>query len=159
MLEIRNHGQESRYRHVRLGLNGRLDTIQAAVLLSKLEVFDRELELREEVAARYRQRLTGIVDPPWIAQGNCSVYAQYTVEVEHRERVADALRRDGIPTAIHYPVPAHLQPAFRGLGPTAGDFPVSERASERVLSLPMHPYVSMGDQERICEALQVAISD
>jgi UDP-2-acetamido-2-deoxy-ribo-hexuluronate aminotransferase len=159
MLEIRNHGQESRYRHVRLGLNGRLDTIQAAVLLSKLEVFDRELELREEVAARYRQRLTGIVDPPWIAQGNCSVYAQYTVEVEHRERVADALRRDGIPTAIHYPVPAHLQPAFRGLGPTAEDFPVSERASERVLSLPMHPYVSMGDQERICEALQVAISD
>lgn len=158
MLEIRNHGQASRYHHVRLGLNGRLDTIQAAVLLAKLEVFDKELALRAEVAARYRERLAAIVDPPWIAEGNSSVYAQYTVQVENRERVVDALRREGIPTAIHYPVPAHLQPAFGGLGYAAGDFPLSERAAERVLSLPMHPYLNAGDQDRICEALRSAIS-
>jgi UDP-2-acetamido-2-deoxy-ribo-hexuluronate aminotransferase len=158
MREIRNHGQESRYRHVRLGLNGRLDTIQAAVLLSKLEVFDREMELRAEVAGRYRERLAGIARTPWIAEGNRSAYAQYTVEVENRDRIADALRREGIPTAIHYPVPAHLQPAFRSLGHKAGEFPVSERAAGRVLSLPMHPYMSAGEQDRVCEALRQAIS-
>lgn len=158
MLEIRNHGQAARYEHVRLGLNGRLDTIQAAVLLAKLEVFERELLLRCEVAARYRERLEGVVETPRIAQGNCSVYAQYTIEVEDRERVVEALREQGIPTAVHYPVPAHLQPAFRGLGYEAGSFPGAERAAERVLSLPMHPYLAAEDQDRICEAIRRTVS-
>lgn len=157
MREIRNHGQASRYHHVRLGVNGRLDSMQAAVLLAKLEVFDRELELREEVAKRYSARLKGIVQTPWIAEGNTSVYAQYTIEVDERERVVEALKREGIPTAVHYPVAAHMQPAFAGLGYRAGDFPASERAAQRVLSLPMHPYLRAEDQEKIGMALERAV--
>lgn len=158
MLEIRNHGQASRYNHVRLGINGRLDTIQAAILLAKLEVFERELLLREEVAQRYRERLDGVVQSPWIAEGNRSVYAQYTIEVEDRETVAKLLREEGIPTAIHYPIPAHLQPAFENLGYGRGDFPNSERAADRVLSLPMHPYLTAEEQDRICDAVKRAVT-
>jgi UDP-2-acetamido-2-deoxy-ribo-hexuluronate aminotransferase len=158
MLEVRNHGQASRYEHVRLGLNGRLDTIQAAVLLAKLEVFGKELMLRSEVAARYRERLAGVVQTPEVAEGNRSVYAQYTIEVDDRKRVADTLGEEGIPTTIHYPVPAHLQPAFRGLGYAEGSFPVAERAAGRVLSLPMHPYLTAEDQDRICEAVRRTVS-
>ena len=158
MLEIRNHGQASRYNHVRLGVNGRLDTIQAAVLLSKLEVFERELQLREAVAERYRELLDGVVLTPWIDDGNCSVYAQYTIEVDDRERVANALRQEGIPTAVHYPIPAHLQPAFRDLGYAKGDFPHSERAAGRVISLPMHPYLKAEEQHRICDAVKRAVA-
>ncbi|MGB7189114.1 MAG: DegT/DnrJ/EryC1/StrS family aminotransferase [Acidobacteriaceae bacterium] len=157
MLQIRNHGQASRYEHVRLGVNGRLDTMQAAVLLAKLEVFEEELRLRAEVAARYDERLAGVVQTPWIAEKNQSAYAQYTIELEDRKRGADALAREGIPTAVHYPVPAHLQPAFRGLGYGEGSFPVAEAAARRVLSLPMHPYLEAGDQDRICEAIRRAV--
>lgn len=159
MREIRNHGQPSRYHHARLGLNGRMDTIQAAVLLAKLEIFDTELVLRETVAKGYAERLGKIVPQPYIAEGNRSVYAQYTVEMADRERVAESLRAQGIPTAVHYPVPAHLQPAFARLGHRAGDFPASERAATRVLSLPMHPYMDTVDQKRICEALARAVAD
>ena len=158
MLEIRNHGQASRYNHVRLGINGRLDTIQAAVLLAKLEVFERELLLRAEVAERYRERLDGVVQTPWIEEGNRSVYAQYTIEVEDRELVANLLREEGIPTAIHYPIPAHLQPAFANLGYAKRDFPNSERAADRVLSLPMHPYLTAEEQDRICDAVKRAVA-
>jgi len=157
MLEIRNHGQASRYHHVRLGLNGRLDTLQAAVLLAKLEIFEKELRLRSKVADGYQERLKGIVETPWIAEGNCSVYAQYTIEVDDREHVANALREEGIPTAVHYPIPAHLQPAFRDLGYASGDFPAAEKAAGHVLSLPMHPYLESEDQDKICEALARAI--
>lgn len=158
MLEVRNHGQSGRYHHVRLGLNGRLDTIQAAVLLSKLEVFDRELQLREQVAARYNERLDGLVDTPHIAEGNRSVYAQYTIELDDRDNIAAPLKQQGIPTAVHYPAPAHLQPAFRGLGYPEGSFPIAERAARRVLSLPMHPYLGSADQDRVCEALKRSIA-
>ena len=158
MIEIRNHGQESRYHHVRLGLNGRMDTIQAAVLLAKLEVFEKELLLRAEVVERYRERLAGVVQVPWIVEGNCSVYAQYTIEIDDRERVANVLRQQGIPTSVHYPAPVHLQPAFRSLGYVAGDFPLAEKASDRVLSLPMHPYLTIEDQNKICDALKRAVS-
>ena len=158
MLELRNHGQASRYQHVRLGLNGRLDTIQAAVLLAKLQLFERELSLRVEVAERYRQRLESVVQTPRIAEGNSSVYAQYTIEVDDRDKIVSALRAEGIPTAIHYPIPAHLQPAFAGLGHVRGNLPVAERGSERVLSLPMHPYLKADDQDRICDAFGRAAS-
>lgn len=157
MREIRNHGQESRYCHVRLGLNGRLDTIQAAVLLAKLETFEKELLLRAEVAKRYGDRLAGIAQIPKIAAGNCSVFAQYTIEIEDRESVASALRAEGIPTAIHYPIPAHLQPAFQDLGHGKGNFPIAEKTAERVLSLPMHPYLKAEDQDKICDALERAV--
>lgn len=158
LLEIRNHGQASRYEHVRLGVNGRLDTLQAAVLLAKLEVFEKELLLRCEVAAHYREKLAGVVRTPWIAEGNRSVYAQYTIEADDRDRVASAMCEEGIPTAVHYPVPAHLQPAFRSLGYAEGGFPVAERAAARVLSLPMHPYLSPEDQDTISEAVRRAVA-
>jgi UDP-2-acetamido-2-deoxy-ribo-hexuluronate aminotransferase len=153
MFAIRNHGQSSRYNHLRLGVNGRLDTIQAAVLLAKLEIFEKERLLRSEVVKRYRERLTGIVQTPWIAPENCSVFAQYTVQVEDRDQLAGRLRLQGIPTAVHYPIPVHLQPAFHALGYAKGSFPIAERASERVLSLPMHPYLTAEDQDRICGAI------
>jgi UDP-2-acetamido-2-deoxy-ribo-hexuluronate aminotransferase len=158
MLEIRNHGQASRYHHVRLGLNGRLDSIQAAVLLAKLEAFDKELRLRSRVAARYDERLRGLVQTPRIAPENHSAYAQYTIEVDGRDRIAASLREQGIPTAVHYPVPAHLQPAFHGLGYSEGSFPVAEAAARRVLSLPMHPYLQPEDQDRVCAALGRALA-
>jgi UDP-2-acetamido-2-deoxy-ribo-hexuluronate aminotransferase len=157
VLEIRNHGQTSRYHHVRLGLNGRLDTIQAAVLLAKLEIFNKEVLLRSEVAKSYGERLADIVQTPWIAAENRSVYAQYTIEVEDRERISNALKQEGIPSSVHYPIPAHLQPAFRYLGYAERDFPIAERASGRVLSLPMHPYLKIEDQDKICSALRHAI--
>lgn len=157
MLEVRNHGQSSRYHHVRLGFNGRLDTIQAAVLLAKLDVFDHELTLREQVAARYTQHLARIVQTPRVADGNRSVWAQYTIELDHRDHIAAALKQQGIPTAVHYPIPAHLQPAFRSLGYGEGSFPVAERAAQRVLSLPMHPYLTASDQDKVCAALQSAL--
>jgi UDP-2-acetamido-2-deoxy-ribo-hexuluronate aminotransferase len=157
MLEIRNHGQDSRYHHVRLGLNGRLDTLQAAVILAKLEVFDHEIALRSQVAGRYTDNLGEIVRIPWIAEGDHSVYAQYTIECGHRDQVAIALQRDGVPTAVHYPVPAHLQPAYSNLGYHEGDFINAEDASHRVLSLPMHPYMTSDDQDKICAAVKRAL--
>lgn len=158
MLEIRNHGQESRYHHVRLGLNGRLDTIQAAILLAKLEIFDKELQLRAQVAARYEEQLAGIVQPPFIAAGNNSVFAQYTIEADQRDRLAQLLKQEGIPTSVHYPIPAHLQPAFSNLGYTKGDFPFAEKAADRVISLPMHPYLQPCDQKKICDAVRRAVA-
>jgi UDP-2-acetamido-2-deoxy-ribo-hexuluronate aminotransferase len=158
MREIGNHGQSARYTHVRLGFNGRLDTIQAAVLLAKLNIFDEELALRDQAAARYNTLLAGKVHTPHIAEGNRSVYAQYTIEVENRDQIVAALQQDGIPTAVHYPIPAHLQPAFRHLGYAKDSFPASERAAARVLSLPMHPYLKPEDQQRICGILIRAIA-
>jgi UDP-2-acetamido-2-deoxy-ribo-hexuluronate aminotransferase len=149
MRQIRAHGQSARYRHACIGLNGRLDTLQAAILLAKLEVFDEELESRACVAARYNQKLSDIARTPRIARECSSVYAQYTIEVEFREHVAQAMKANGIPTAIHYPCPLHLQPAFAYLSKGPGSFPNSERASRRVLSLPMHPYLKESDQDRI----------
>jgi UDP-2-acetamido-2-deoxy-ribo-hexuluronate aminotransferase len=153
MRQIRAHGQSVRYRHARIGLNGRLDTLQAAILLAKLEVFDEELESRERVATSYNQKLGDIARTPQIARDCSSVYAQYTIEVDDREHIAEALKTNGIPTAIHYPCPLHLQPAFAYLAKGPGSFPNSEHASRRVLSLPMHPYLKESDQDRIRDVL------
>ena len=157
MRQIRAHGQSVRYHHVRIGLNGRLDTLQAAVLLAKLEVFEDELQARTRVAARYTQQLQHVLSTPRILPGNSSVYAQYTVEVENRESVQQALRAADVPTAVHYPIPLHLQPAFEYLALGPGSFPHSELAARRVLSLPMHPYLKEEDQGTICSALLTAI--
>lgn len=152
MREIRNHGQDRRYHHPRLGLNGRLDTLQAAILLAKLAIFPREVALRSQLGDRYTELLrergarssleggSGLLTPS-VAEGSTSVYAQYTVQVEERDQVAAALGGMGIPTAIHYPVPLNEQPVFsRSAAP--GQTPISARAAARVLSLPMHPYLS-----------------
>lgn len=157
MRELRVHGQDRRYHHPRIGLNGRLDTLQAAVLLAKLDVFDDEVAARERLGARYSELLQGHVRTPVLAEGCSSVYAQYTIEVENREAVQTRLKEAGIPTAVHYPVPLHLQPAFAGLGGKTGDFPLAERAAARVLSLPMHPYLTEVEQRQVVDVVHSAV--
>lgn len=150
--EIRNHGQDRRYHHPRLGLNGRLDTLQAAILLAKLVIFPKEVELRSGLGGRYTDALQGLgarssleggarLLTPYIAPERTSVYAQYTVQVGERDRVIAALGETGVPTAVHYPVPLNEQPIFSRLG-EPGATPVSTRVASRVMSLPMHPYLT-----------------
>jgi dTDP-4-amino-4,6-dideoxygalactose transaminase len=151
---IRVHGQgKDKYENVRIGLNGRLDTLQAAVLLAKLEIFDQEVMARQRIAQQYSQALNALVEVPSVAPDCTSVWAQYSVLSEHRELLLKKLQEAQIPAAIYYPVPLHLQGAFAHLGYQAGDFPVSENASRRIFSLPMHPYLGQADQERIVQAL------
>ena len=151
---IRNHGQGTdRYENIRIGLNGRLDSLQAAVLLAKLEIFDQEVIARQEVARRYSDALHEVVEVPYVAPDCTSVWAQYSVLSDHRDALLAKLKDAGIPTAIYYPIPLHLQGAFAPLGYKAGDFPVSEAAARRVFSLPMHPYLTAEVQARICEII------
>ncbi len=151
---IRNHGQDRRYHHPVIGVNARMDTIQAAVLLAKLEVFAEEVKRRAEIGARYSELLRNAVKTPKVLGGNTSVYAQYTIEVEERDEFQEAMKRRGIPTTIHYPEALHLQPAFAHLGYRQGEFPVAEAAAKRVVSLPMHPYLSESDLVQIGEAVR-----
>ncbi len=165
--EIRVHGQDRRYHHPRLGINGRLDTMQAAVLLAKLDIFDEEVEARSRIGARYDELIAeafaGQTDParrvatPQLAEGCTSVYAQYTIEVADRARVEQGMKQRGIPTAVHYPVPLHRQPVFAGLGLGEGSFPVAEAAGRRVMSLPMHPYLSEAQQVQVVAALRETV--
>ena len=157
MLEFRNHGQDRRYHHTRIGINGRLDTIQAAVLLAKLDAFDNELIARNEVANRYSSLLKGAVHTPKVLPSRTSAWAQYTIEVDERDAVEAALREAGIPTAVHYPVALHQQPVFASLGLGSGSFPHAESAAERVLSLPMHPYLAPADVQRVAEAVKSSV--
>jgi UDP-2-acetamido-2-deoxy-ribo-hexuluronate aminotransferase len=151
---IRVHGQgRHKYEHVRIGLTGRLDTLQAAVLLAKLEIFDQEVTARQAVAQRYSQALHPVVEAPLVDPACTSVWAQYSVLSEHRELLLQKLQAAQIPTAIYYPLPLHLQRAFAHLGYKKGDFPVSESASQRIFSLPMHPYLGHADQEKIIQVL------
>ena len=151
---IRVHGQgKDKYENVRIGLNGRLDTLQAAVLLAKLEIFDQEVVERQRIARQYSQALKDLVAVPFVAPECTSVWAQYSVLSDHREVLLQKLQEAQIPAAIYYPVPLHLQGAFTHLGYQPGDFPVSEHASRRIFSLPMHPYLGHADQERIVQAL------
>ncbi len=154
MREIRIHGQDRRYHHPRIGINGRLDTLQAAVLLAKLEVFDNEVEARSRIGARYSELLHNDVVTSYVAPENTSVYAQYTVQVKNRDTVQNKLAEQGVPTAVHYPVPLHLQPVFTGLNHKLGDFPIAELTANRVMSLPMHPYLTDSLIEQIVSAIQ-----
>lgn len=144
---VRVHGQGSdKYDNVRIGVNGRLDTIQAAVLLAKLGIFDDEIEARNRVAATYSERLEGLLATPVVHDGNKSVWAQYTVRAKdagEKEAVIAALKAQDIPSATYYPIPMHLSTAYAGLGYRKGDLPVCEAAAERVFSLPMHPYLTL----------------
>jgi UDP-2-acetamido-2-deoxy-ribo-hexuluronate aminotransferase len=165
MREIRLHGQDRRYHHRRLGVTGRLDTLQAAVLLAKMEVFDDEVAARIRLGARYSELIVEVfgkdsarVRAPYVEPHNTSVYAQYTVEVEGREFVETRMKEQGVPTTVHYPLPLHLQPAFAHLGQGEGTFPVSEAAARRVISLPMHPYLSDADQVKVVSALKESVA-
>ena len=150
MRSIRCHGEgASRYDIVRTGINGRLDTIQAAVLLQKLQIFDEELATRDLVAKRYSQSLADWVVTPVLAPGTTSAWAQYTLQLPGRDRLRQDLDQAGIPTAIYYPRPLHHQPAYKdGLLPDEGA-PVAESLSHRVVSLPVHPYLKAETQDRI----------
>jgi dTDP-4-amino-4,6-dideoxygalactose transaminase len=151
---IRVHGQgKLKYEHVRIGLTGRLDTLQAAVLLAKLEIFAQEVTARQEVAQRYSEALNPLVEVPLVDPACTSVWAQYSVLSESRELLLQKLQAAQIPAAIYYPLPLHLQRAFAHLGYKPGDFPVSESASRRIFSLPMHPYLGPDDQARIIQVL------
>jgi UDP-2-acetamido-2-deoxy-ribo-hexuluronate aminotransferase len=163
MREIRVHGQDRRYHHPRLGVNGRLDAMQAAILLAKMEVFDDEVTARARIGARYTRMLeqavpAGRVRTPWIAPGCTSVFAQYTIEVDDRPGFEQRLNTLGIPTAVHYPVPLHLQPVFADLGQGEGTFPVAENAARRVISLPMHPYLTEQQQQSVVDAVRTALA-
>lgn len=162
LASIRIHGKGTdKYDNIRLGINGRLDTIQAAVLLAKLSIFPEEVALRNAVAARYSEMISnrsGVVPltRPSVPEGFRSAWAQYSLLAEsrdHRARIQARLKAAGIPTAVYYPTPLHLQTAFADLGGRAGDFPVSEDLSTRMFSLPMHPYLEEKDQQRIVDVL------
>jgi dTDP-4-amino-4,6-dideoxygalactose transaminase len=160
MQSLRIHGQgRDKYENVRIGMNGRLDTMQAAVLLAKFEVFPEEIALRQEVARRYGdliERLEAPVEPPSLPGGVVSAWAQYSVlarDESHRGEMLDRLRAASIPSAVYYPKPLHLQRAFQNLGYGPGAFPVSESCARRILSLPMHPYLAAEDQEKVITAL------
>ena len=153
--EIRVHGQSGRYHHTRIGVGGRLDTLQAAVLLAKLERFDWELAQREAIGARYQRLLAG-VEQITVRPDRNSVYAQFTVLVDARADVQAALKAAGVPTAVHYPKPLNLQPAYAAYC-CPECCPVSSRLAARVLSLPMGADLSVDDQDRVVEALVAAL--
>jgi UDP-2-acetamido-2-deoxy-ribo-hexuluronate aminotransferase len=158
MREIRVHGQDRRYHHVRLGVGGRMDTIQCAVLLAKLERFDWETEQRIAAGRRYRELLQAVpaVAPPVVRPDRSCVWAQFTVQADKRDAIAERLKLTGIPTAVHYPVPLHRQPAYANSCRIAGALTSSDRVASRVLSLPVHAYLEGTTQSAIVEALKSA---
>ena len=158
---IRVHGQGSdKYDNVRLGLTGRLDTMQAAVLIEKLKIFEDEIAARNQVAERYARDLGNVVTVPHVAAGNTSVWAQYTIRLPHGDRdgFAAALKAEGVPTAIYYPKSMHQQTAYREFPVADGGLPVSEQLSSDVISLPMHPYLDEATQARVVRAVRDAVS-
>lgn len=154
MRQIARHGQDRRYHHVRVGVNSRLDTLQAAILLPKLDVFSEEIELRNRVAENYNSLLgaAGIEATPYVEAHNVSAWAQYTVRVKNRDQVQENLRAMGIPTAIHYPIPLNKQPAVADPDVC---LPIGDEIANKVMSLPMHPYMSIQDLEKVVKALQL----
>jgi len=155
---LRVHGQGGdKYDNVRVGVNARLDTLQAAVLLEKLAIFEDEIRARQAVAERYNERLGNRVHVPRLIPGATSVWAQYTIRTDRRERIAAACKAAGVPTAIYYPLALSQQTAYRHcLKPPAG-VPVSERLSQQVLSLPMHPYLDAPTHDRIIAAVEAGL--
>lgn len=154
MRAVRNHGGLVRHHHTCVGMNGRFDTIQAAVLLAKLPSFQWEVEQRNRIGARYTEKLRGVCVVPEVDAGNTHVYAQYTIRHPNRDGLAASLKEKGIPTAVYYPKCLHEQPVYQHLGYTWGSLPESEKASREVLSLPMHPFLSDEDQDKIVEAIR-----
>src|ERR671935_110852 len=157
---LRVHGEgHGKYDCVRIGLNGRLDTIQAAVLMEKLRIFPEEILARERIARRYSAGLADVAIVPRLASGSTSVWAQYTIRLAsgRREGLAAALKAQGIPTAVHYPVPLHRQQPYQHFPIALGGAPVSDRLAEEVISLPMHAYLDETTQDRIIEAVRRAL--
>lgn len=158
----RVHGQgPDKYDNIRLGINGRIDSLQAAILLAKFEVFPEEVELRNQVASRYAELMGDIpgLTVPSVPEGYSSVWAQYcplAENSEHRTRIQNALKEAGVPSPIYYPIPMHLQTAFNDLGYKMGDLPISENAANRVFAIPMYPYLEKDTQEMIADVIRKA---
>lgn len=156
MREIRVHGQDRRYHHSRIGINGRLDTLQAAILLAKFERFEWEVEQRQKIGASYTAQINQYcpnITTPYVEAHNSSVFAQYSILVKCRDFVAKQLNHQSIPTAVHYPVPLHLQPAFAYLKQAEGSFPCAEKVAQTVMSLPMGPDIGPQQQSHIVKCL------
>ena len=151
--QIARHGQDRRYHHVRVGVNSRLDTLQAAILLPKLALLEEEIELRNKAAANYTRLLNeaGINTTPVLEQHNVSAWAQYTIRVDDRDMVQAKLKEAGIPTAVHYPIPLNKQPA---VADERANLPEGDMAAEEVMSLPMHPYMNEEEQTTVVESLK-----
>ena len=161
MKSVRIHGQgANKYDAERMGLNGRLDTIQAAILLKKLNIYQEEIDLRQRIAHLYSKQLRDHVEVPFIPDHHISVWAQYSILLQDnltRSKVIECLKIQGIPTMIYYQKPLHIQRTFDDLKYRWGDFPISEHISDRILSLPMHPYLNTQDIEKICKTIIEAI--
>ena len=159
MDSLRVHGKgDHKYDNVRIGINGRLDSLQAAILLAKFDIFPEEIELRQKVAGRYSTLLgeNSQIQVPSIPSGASSAWAQYSILAageNQRTQLQNKLKEDGIPTAIYYPQPLHLQSAFSSLGYQKGDFPISEDCARRIFSIPMHPYLTEEDQQKISDII------
>ena len=139
---LRVHGQSKRYHHQYLGMGGRMDTLQAAVLNVKLKYYEKDLALRQEVAQKYHTALKEkALILPFVDEATTSVWAQYSVRIQDRDEVQNRLKEEDVPTAVHYPIPLHLQEVFKYLGYKKGDFPISERIASEIISLPMNPYI------------------
>lgn len=150
--QIARHGQDRRYHHVRVGVNSRLDTLQAAVLLEKLAIFDEEIQLRQQVALEYDRLLCDAgLATPFVDPGNKSVYAQYTLRVDNRDVFQERMTAAGVPTVVHYPIPLNRQPA---VADASQSLPVGDRIADQVVSLPMHPYLNNSQQAFIVEQIK-----
>lgn len=154
MKSLRLHGQSKRYHHKYIGMGGRLDTIQAAVLNVKLKYYEKDLKLRQDVAEKYTKALNAKnIETPFVKSDRTSAWAQYSIRVQNRTELQTKLQNLGIPTAVHYPMPLHVQECFKYLNLKEGDFPISEKVSKEIMSLPMNPYVSDEEIEFIVENL------
>jgi dTDP-4-amino-4,6-dideoxygalactose transaminase len=158
-LRVHGHGAD-KYDNVRIGMTGRLDTVQAAVLIEKLRIFPEEIEARELAARRYNDVLKDLVVVPEVPAGSRSVWAQYTIRLKpgRREAFAAALKAEGVPTAIYYPIPLHRQVAYRDFPTVEGGLAITERLAEEVISLPMHAYLDPSVQDRIIDAARRALA-
>ena len=154
MKSLRVHGQSKRYHHKYIGMGGRMDTLQCAIVDVKLKYYKKDLALRQEVANKYNSKLSiqnSKLVLPFVEKGRTSAFAQYSIRVKNRDEVQAKLKEAGIPTAVHYPMPLHLQECFEYLGYKRGDFPIAEKVSEEIMSLPMNPYVSDEEIEYIAK--------
>ena len=170
LVSLRVHGQavkgdiagktfehDPKYLNVRIGMNSRMDTIQAAVLLQKLTIFEDEIEARNRVADRYAQEFGDVVRAPAVIAGGVSVWAQYTIETADRDGLAAHLREQGVPSAVYYPIPIHRQDVYSGYPRAPGGLPVTEAKARTVISLPMHPYLSADDQDQVIAAVRAFV--
>jgi UDP-2-acetamido-2-deoxy-ribo-hexuluronate aminotransferase len=154
---LRTHGQNQRYHHKYIGIGGRLDTIQAAILLAKIPHYDHEIKSRNNIAEEYTQQLQQVLKVPYIKPDRTSVWAQYTIRVKNRDDFQGELMKKGIPTSVHYPIPLHLQECFSYLDISEGSFPISEKISKEVISLPMNPFLTIKQVRYIVENVKALV--